>query len=409
MFENRITHNNNKIKVMNKICPNCQKIFDDSHSFCSYCGARLIDKVNKKICPNCLEIFENSHSFCSYCGSHLIDNADVSPNKPLTMEEVSKLYDTIVTTSDPSVLTQLQEAADSANMYAMNYIGVCYENGYGVKKKIKEAVKWYQKAAEAGSTTGMCNLGNCYYNGNGVKKNFKEAVKWYQKAIEGGDAYGMSGLGFCYETGNGVKKSLSEALNWYEKSLENGREKDEWIIGRMKACDPNRLEISIYDTMVPFDPPEFHSVEINIDSYHSLGEVIIGYTMMVRNTENRFIKLYCNLSPQNISYPSLSNEYYLIFNEDGTRYVCKSLFDETINISFNPEDSNNFDGETITMVAFSHYIQEFEINKSGTYWYDGNISAYDEDNNLISSYDFFLSITYKHKMFGTDEYLYETL
>ena len=30
---------------MSKICPNCQKIFDDNHGFCSSCGSRLIDNV----------------------------------------------------------------------------------------------------------------------------------------------------------------------------------------------------------------------------------------------------------------------------------------------------------------------------------------------------------------------------
>lgn len=34
---------------MSKICPNCQKIFDDNHGFCSNCGSRLID--NKEINP----------------------------------------------------------------------------------------------------------------------------------------------------------------------------------------------------------------------------------------------------------------------------------------------------------------------------------------------------------------------
>lgn len=32
---------------MNKICPNCQTEYDESHGFCSCCGARLIDKIDE--------------------------------------------------------------------------------------------------------------------------------------------------------------------------------------------------------------------------------------------------------------------------------------------------------------------------------------------------------------------------
>ena len=237
---------------MSKQCPNCQKIFEDNHSFCSFCGTRLINKAIKKICPNCQEIYDNSHSFCSHCGARLIDYADENPHKPLIEEEISKLYDKIASTSDPGKLKQLQEAADSGNEWAMNYIGLCYFNGNGVRKNFKEAVKWYQK--DAGNADAMLNLGCCFEKGEGLKKNLKEAmklyekaaeqgiaqamtnlgnicsdeglkkkdyteykkaVKWYQKAIDAGDPYGMSGLGWCYEHGYGVKKSLSEAFRWY--------------------------------------------------------------------------------------------------------------------------------------------------------------------------------------------------
>ena len=422
---------------MSKQCPNCQKIFEDNHSFCSFCGTRLINKAIKKICPNCQEIYDNSHSFCSHCGARLIDYADENPHKPLIEEEISKLYDKIASTSDPGKLKQLQEAADSGNEWAMNYIGLCYfngngvkknfkeavkwyqkaadagnpnsmndlgncyYNGNGVKKNFKEAVKWYQKAADAGNPTGMSNLGNCYYNGNGVKKNFKEAVKWYQKAIDGGGAYGMSGLGFCYETGNGVNKSLSEALSWYEKSLENGREKDEWIIERMKACDPNSLQVNIYDVKEDFSSLNNH------DRANCLTKVF--FSLKVRNIENRFIKIHFNLRPQIISYPSFSRNNIFIFNEDGTEYdfcdeaVFREYFEDIP--YYSPFDDN----ETIHSLYVLDIHRDLEINKSGTYLYDGNISAYDEDNNLLSSCDFCLSIAYKHKMFGADEYKFKTL
>lgn len=38
-------------------------------------------------------------------------------------------------------------------MKAARYIGLCYENGYGVKKDVKKAAEWFHKAASRGDET----------------------------------------------------------------------------------------------------------------------------------------------------------------------------------------------------------------------------------------------------------------
>ena len=414
---------------MSKICPSCQEIFDDNLSFCSHCGSRLIVKVTKKICPNCQEIFDANHSFCSHCGSRLIDNVNVIPNRPLTKEQVSALYDIIVTTSDPDRMTKLQEVAESGNIYAMNSVGLCFNYGHGVKKNLKEAVKWYQKAADAGNADAMLNLGCCFEKGEGVRKNLKEAmklyekaaeqgiaramanlgnlytvegqkkndyteykkaVKWFQKAIDAGDPYGMSGLGWCYEYGCGVKKSLSEAFRWYVKSLDNGREKDGWIKERLKACDPDELKICITNIYVDdFNQSVRHRVEPKGGLLYSAGDVVISYTMEVENVGNRTVKIVCNLKPAIDSYPSLSNDNKLLFDEDGTSY----------------NDFDYVNGKIVSDCCFFN-IFDFGLKKSGEFFYEGKLSAYDEENDLLSTFDFSFSLDYKHKMLGTDDYSY---
>ena len=377
-----------------------------------------------KICPSCQEIFDDSLSFCSHCGSQLIDNVDVIPNRPLTKEQISALYDIIVSTSDPDRMTKLQEVAESGNIYAMNSVGLCFNYGHGVKKNLKEAVKWYQKAADAGNADAMLNLGCCYEKGEGVKKNLKEAmklyekaaeqgiaramtnignlctvegqkkkdyteykkaVKWFQKAIDAGDPYGMSGLGWCYEYGCGVKKSLSEAFRWYAKSLENGREKDEWITKRMKACDPDELKACITNIYVEdYNLSYRHLVE------QKVGDIQIAFTMEVENVGNRTVKIVCNLTPDIDSYPSLSDDEKMIFDEDGTSY----------------NDLGCFDGKTVSGCCFFNSL-DFGLRKSGTFSYAGKLSAYDEENDLLSTCNFEFFIEYKHKMFGTDDYSYD--
>ena len=62
-----------------------------------------------------------------------------------------------------------------------------YEDGKGVPKDDKEAVKWYRKAADQGYKYAQNNLGLMYEDGKGVPKDYKEAVKWYRLAANQGD------------------------------------------------------------------------------------------------------------------------------------------------------------------------------------------------------------------------------
>lgn len=115
-----------------------------------------------------------------------------------------------------------QNWAEQGNADAQFYLGVLYENGYGVAKNDKEAVKWYRKAAEQGDTAAQYNLGLMYQNGSGVNQSDKEAAKWYRKAAEQGDADAQMNLGSMYRYGNGVTQSNKEAVKWYRKAAELG-------------------------------------------------------------------------------------------------------------------------------------------------------------------------------------------
>ena len=44
-------------------------------------------------------------------------------------------------------------ADKQGHMKAARYIGLCYENGYGVKKDVKKAAEWFHKAASRGDET----------------------------------------------------------------------------------------------------------------------------------------------------------------------------------------------------------------------------------------------------------------
>ena len=98
--------------------------------------------------------------------------------------------------ADPA---KIKEAAERGNAEAQNKLGELYAKGAsGLKRDVKEALKWYRKAADQGNARALYNLGECYDNGDGVKQNVETAVKYYRMAAEKGNADAQSSLGYCY-------------------------------------------------------------------------------------------------------------------------------------------------------------------------------------------------------------------
>ena len=125
----------------------------------------------------------------------------------------------------PKALQNFYAADARGHMKAPRYIGICYENGYGVKPDAKEAAKWYEKAASRGDITGTYYLGRLYELGKGVTQDYGKAVELYHKSAQRGDiiaAPAMFALGRMYENGFGVAKDMATAQVWYDKAKATG-------------------------------------------------------------------------------------------------------------------------------------------------------------------------------------------
>ena len=178
--------------------------------------------------------------------------------KQLTEEEARALYDAVDKKTDPNKLTNLQQVAETGDVwgmffyarlyalsdsvkrnyelaveyytkaanagcaYAMNNLGICYEQGEGINQDYAQAVKWYRKAADAGNAVAMNNLGYCYEQGEGINQDYAQAVKWYRKAADAGNAVAMNNLGICYEQGEGINQDYAQAVKWYRKAADAG-------------------------------------------------------------------------------------------------------------------------------------------------------------------------------------------
>lgn len=76
-------------------------------------------------------------------------------------------------------------------------LGLCYEQGVGVKRNMKTAKRLYELASELGHAKAFYNLGVFHAHGmGGARKSFRQAKKYFEKAAELGsnDAVGALNL-----------------------------------------------------------------------------------------------------------------------------------------------------------------------------------------------------------------------
>lgn len=68
-----------------------------------------------------------------------------------------------------------------------------------MKEDKKEAVKCFKTATEKYSSgVAYHNLGICYENGFGVRKDYKKAIEMYGKAVENGEKAGLEAIKRVY-------------------------------------------------------------------------------------------------------------------------------------------------------------------------------------------------------------------
>jgi len=77
---------------------------------------------------------------------------------------------------------------------AQNNLGGMYNNGYGVKKDIKQALHWYLKAANQGNARAQNNLGVLYIKGDGIPRDREKAISWWKKAAKNGNITARNNL-----------------------------------------------------------------------------------------------------------------------------------------------------------------------------------------------------------------------
>ena len=117
---------------------------------------------------------------------------------------------------------------------AHNYLGICYENGYGVNVSIPKAIECYEFGIKKGDAYAMVNLGCLYAKGIGNTKDEKKAFSLFKKSAEKGCNYGQRMLAYSYYYGIGTPKNGDLAVYWMTKAKDNDDELAAKVLKDMK-------------------------------------------------------------------------------------------------------------------------------------------------------------------------------
>lgn len=363
----------------------------------------------------------------------------IQTEQPMAYLALGRIYDEGLGVDSDSKegLRWFEKAADKGDANAQNIVGNIYLNADYIEHNPTKAFKYYQMAAAQGHLDGMANLGYCYQEGIGTDVNIMSAEEWLRKAADGGlqdainllndpiyshdtnmlnveelsdferysqlaqngDADAMFKLGIMYLKGEGVDVDEKKGLELIDGAGKAGSvEATDYLIEYTTKHNKQAIKSATKKdskSMRKQAPKSFNSNQFvkikgidlgNFGSSYS-SAVNLFYYLELKNCEGTRTKLVLALKPL-LEGASMSYEDTLEIDKDN--YVVYDGFKNEI-------ENNNYD------YLFTVFAHDFGLSKSGEYYYKINLSAYDEGNNVLSSYDCDLTIKYNHKIFGSDE------
>lgn len=103
-------------------------------------------------------------------------------------------------------------AAGQKNAKAAYFLGLIYQNAYGVKADAVQASRWFKQSADLGNPDAMFMLANAYVAGAGVPTDPARAVQLYQAAAEQEHPLAAQALGYALRDGTlGLKRDSQQS------------------------------------------------------------------------------------------------------------------------------------------------------------------------------------------------------
>ncbi|MCC2980025.1 tetratricopeptide repeat protein [Sphingomonas sp. IC4-52] len=137
------------------------------------------------------------------------------------------------------------KAAAQGHLMALNMVGRCYDQGWGVTVDKKRAAECFRIAAERGLDWGMYNFATALTLGEGVAEDKAAALAWFRKASALGNAKAINYVGSFYEDGWVVARDMVTAADCYARAAEGGDFRGAFNHARMLMTE-NRAEDAAY-------------------------------------------------------------------------------------------------------------------------------------------------------------------
>lgn len=134
-----------------------------------------------------------------------------------------------------AALAWFRTSSSAGSPEAQRYLGILYENGWGVEKDYRQAFQYYDKAATAGDATAEYRLGLLYLKGWGTTEDRTLARVLFDRAARAGDVNAMEIVAHFYDV---VDHDYSHAREWYEKAALAGGNLAAYNLGVMYEIDP---------------------------------------------------------------------------------------------------------------------------------------------------------------------------
>ena len=294
-----------------------------------------------------------------------------------------------------------RKAAQMDHPQAYFMLGRIYDEGLGVDVNHIEGLKWFEKAADKGDADAQDIVGNILMNSDFIDHDPGKAFKYYQMAAAQEHLEGMMNLGVCYHEGFGTDIDFIAAEMWLRKAADGGQEDAIRILSKnpisskegRNEVEGNLLENEkeFTDDNISVDSPIVNIVSVYKSPYafgYDKYDITLFYSMEIKSGEGKSFKIVSTLSP--VSGGTMLSNYPTVFsvNKEG-------VFLQSYKLSV---DDNGLYGFN------THFsLSKLGLSDSGLYYYKGNMSAFDDNDKLLSSYDFNMTVKFKRALIGSDK------
>jgi TPR repeat protein len=117
-------------------------------------------------------------------------------------------------------LLEVRGKAEKGSVVNQGYLGWAYLYGHDTEINYREALRWLTAAAYEGrAARPFVHLGRMYEQGLGVPRDIKEAIRHYQ-AVQDVEPRAALALARIYAKGDGVPSKPAKALRLYARVAE---------------------------------------------------------------------------------------------------------------------------------------------------------------------------------------------